>query len=208
MKKLLWILFAVGAIGIGLYPFTYFVIDRRFGLLGTKTAELLADTIWNTAFYAHILIGGIALLVGWIQFSKKLRVNKPKIHRQIGKVYVITVLISGMAGVYIALHATGGIWPMLGFLGLALVWLLTTIFAFTAIKKGNVSQHQNLMIYSYAACFGAVTLRIWLPILTEVMGGFYNAYPLVAWIAWVPNIVVAYFIVRANNRKLTRAKTA
>lgn len=202
MKKLLWVLFAVSAIGIGLYPAIYFIIDRHFGLLSTKSAELLADVFWNTAFYTHICVGGLALLVGWIQFSKKLRVKNPKLHRNIGKVYVIAVLLSGTAGLYIGWHATGGIWAILGFMSLAVVWLSTTTAAFLAIKKGAVLRHQNLMIYSYAACFGAVTLRIWLPTLTALMGGFYEAYPTVAWVAWVPNIIVAYFIVRAHSTQL------
>lgn len=53
------------------------------------------------------------------------------------------------------------------------------------------------MIYSYAACFAAVTLRIWLPLLTAAfLGDFIKAYTIVAWLCWVPNIIVAYFIVR------------
>ena len=56
------------------------------------------------------------------------------------------------------------------------------------------------MIYSYAACFAAVTLRIWLPTLTSIMGEFIGAYRIVAWLCWVPNMIVAYFIVRHTNR--------
>ncbi|MFC5623379.1 DUF2306 domain-containing protein [Algoriphagus winogradskyi] len=35
-------------------------------------------------------------------------------------------------------------------------------------KKLDVDSHENWMIFSYAACFAAVTLRIWLPILVTV----------------------------------------
>jgi len=48
------------------------------------------------------------------------------------------------------------------------------------------------MIYSYAECFAAVTLRIWLPLLTLVLGEFLTAYRIVAWLCWVPNILFAY----------------
>ena len=196
MKKASWVLVGILATSIGLYPLTYFVLDREFGLLASKSAELLSDNLWNIAFYGHILLGGLALLIGWLQFNDKWRRKNIKLHRTVGKTYVIAVLISGFCGLYIAVFATGGIASILGFFSLGLVWLTTTILAYTAIKNGKLALHQKFMIYSYAACFAAVTLRIWLPTLTSLMGQFIGAYRIVAWLCWVPNIIVAYFIVR------------
>ena len=65
-----------------------------------------------------------------------------------------------------------------------------------SIKEGNIKRHQKFMIYSYAACFAAVTLRIWLPALIAIYQDFIPAYRIVAWLCWVPNIMVAYFIVK------------
>jgi uncharacterized membrane protein len=199
MKKAAWILVGITATSIGLYPIIYFLIDRKFGLLASKSAELLSDNLWNIAFYGHIILGGLALLIGWLQFNQKLRRRKIQIHRNIGKTYMIAVLISGICGLYIALYATGGIVSKLGFFILGVVWLSTTILGYTSIRKGNVQLHQKVMIYSYAACFAAVTLRIWLPLLTGLMGEFLSAYRIVSWLCWVPNIIVAYFIVRNTN---------
>ena len=195
-KKLTYDLLAISCIAIGLYPAIYFIIDRKFGLLKSKSELLLSDPLWNTMFYTHIILGGIALLIGWIQFNKKFRNKNLELHKKIGKIYVVCSLISGLAGFYIAFHATGGLSPKLGFLSMATFWLFSTFFAFTAIKKGHVIKHQKLMIYSYAACFSAVTLRIWLPILTATLGEFLTAYRIVAWLSWIPNIIVAYFIIK------------
>ena len=195
-RKISYYILAFCCISVGLYPIIYFVIDRKFGLLASKTDALLTDTLWNTMFYTHIILGGIALLIGWLQFNKKLRLKNLNLHRKIGKVYVISVLLSAISGFYIGLHATGGLSSKLGFTTMALFWFFSTLFAFTSIKKGNIIQHQKLMIYSYAACFAAVTLRIWLPILSNIFGGFLPAYRIVAWLSWVPNIIVAYFIIQ------------
>ncbi len=54
-------------------------------------------------------------------------------------------------------------------------------------------------IYSYAASFAAVTLRIWLPLLTIAFQDFVVAYRIVAWLCWVPNIAFAYFWVRRKG---------
>jgi uncharacterized membrane protein len=204
VKRISYYFLAICCIAIGLYPIIYFIApDRKFGLLASKSAELLADNLWNTMFYTHIILGGIALLIGWLQFNKKLRLKNLDLHRKIGKIYVASVLISAIAGFYIGLHATGGLSPKLGFTAMALFWFFSTLFAFTTIKKGNIIQHQKLMIYSYAACFSAVTLRIWLPILTINLGGFIPAYRIVAWLSWVPNVIVAYFIIRYKFKTIT-----
>lgn len=200
MKKASRILFGFLSVIVGLYPGIYFLIDRRFGLLSSKTAELLNNNLWNISFYGHIIFGGLALLIGWLQFSQKLRRKNIKIHRTIGKTYMIAVLLSGICGLFISLYATGGIISKLGFFTLGIIWLSTTVLGFKAIKKGNVELHKEFMIFSFAACFAAVTLRIWLPILTSVMGEFIGAYRIVAWLSWVPNIIVAYFIVRKTKR--------
>ncbi|WP_299365539.1 DUF2306 domain-containing protein [Winogradskyella sp.] len=200
-KKISWIILGILSSLIGLYPIIYFIIDRHFGLLSTKTKVLLTSTLWNIGFYGHIIFGGIALLIGWMQFNPKLRNSNLKLHRTIGKTYMFSVGISGTCSLYIAYYATGGIISSIGFASLGLIWLSTTFFALKAIKRGNIKLHQKLLIYSYAACFGAVTLRIWLPILTSLMGSFNKAYPFVAWISWVPNVIVAYFITRKLDKQ-------
>lgn len=201
MKKITWIIFGSLSILVGLYPIIYFLVDRHFGLLSSKTFELLSDSLWNIAFYGHIILGGIALLVGWIQFSPKLRRNRMSLHRNIGKLYILSVLISAVCGVYIAQFATGGISNVIGFSLSGVVWFTTTFVAYTSVRKGQITKHENFMIYSYAVCFSAVTLRVWLPLLTALTNDFIIAYRIVGWLSWVPNLFVAYYIIRRIQRK-------
>jgi len=201
LRKITNVLFAFSCVSIALYPITYFVIDRRFGLLSTKTPELLADLTWNIAFYGHIIFGGIVLLIGWTQFSKSLRKNKMHLHRTIGKIYIIGVMISGLCGLIIALNATGGIVAKTAFIGMDIFWLVSTMMAYRYVKNRKIVLHQYAMIMSYALCFSAVTLRIWLPILTVSFGGFHEAYPIVAWVSWVPNFFVALAIIYFKEQK-------
>ncbi|WP_127138724.1 DUF2306 domain-containing protein [Flagellimonas oceanensis] len=198
-NKVAWVVFVFLAIGIGLYPLVYLFASDDFGLLMNKSNELLASVLWKTAFYGHISFGGLALLVGWSQFVKKWRTQHLKWHRNIGKIYVVSTLISGLCGVYLGFFATGGLVSSLGFISLGVIWLFTTARAYIAVKNKDLSLHQGMMIYSYAACFAAVTLRIWLPFLTIVFGEFLLAYKIVAWLCWVPNMVFAYFWVRRKG---------
>jgi uncharacterized membrane protein len=205
MKKFAFVVMAVLAIAIGLYPSIYFLIEQKFGLLQSKSEALLSDQAWKAAFYTHIILGGLALLIGWIQFNDKIRRNKPRTHRRIGKVYITTVLISAVAAVYISFFATGGWIAASGFGTLGIVWFYTTLFSYVQGRKQNFEAHRNMMVFSYAACFAAVTLRIYLPLLIMLFGDFIPAYLVVAWLCWVPNMIVAWWIVnKLKNEKVIR----
>lgn len=193
-KKVLFIILAVFAILVGLYPSIYFIMDRKFGLLNSKSDALLNNIFWNIEFYSHIILGGLALLIGWTQFSVRLRTKKIKLHKQIGRIYIIASLLSSMAAIYIALYATGGMIASLGFICLGITWFYTTSRAYIAIKNKRIDEHRKMMTYSYAACFSAVTLRVYLPLLTILFHDFTKAYLTVAWLCWIPNIIVAYFL--------------
>jgi uncharacterized membrane protein len=203
ISKAYRIIIAFFAINIGLYPCIY-LFYHRFGPLQSKSEALLSSIVYNTGFYTHISLGGLALLIGWLQFLPKLRKRHWKLHRQIGRVYVIAV------------YATGGIIATLGFMGLGITWLCTTLKAYISIKNKQVTQHQQMMTYSYAACFAAVTLRVYLPLLMLLFHNFTTAYLIVSWLCWLPNIVVTYFISRqlkpvkaeTTNRKLLLQKKA
>ena len=201
-RRIAWFVFAFLAIVISSYPLLYIY----YGLKGvdvalrlSKSPELIGNLFWNIGFYGHIIFGGLALFVGWSQFSKKLRKTKLALHRRLGKIYVISAVISGCCGVGIGLFANGGWVASLGFILLGLIWLYTTLKAFVAIKTKDINLHEGMMIYSFAACFAAVTLRIWLPILQFSFGDFLTAYKIVAWLCWVPNLIFAAFLVRKKR---------
>ena len=90
---------------------------------------------------------------------------------------------------------------------LALAWLFTTAMAYLKIRQRDIQAHRSWMIRSYAVTFAAVTLRIWLGILMGALGwDFELAYQTVAWICWVPNLLVVqlfFFWSKKTERKNT-----
>ncbi len=153
--------------------------------------------------YTHVFAAGFALCLGPFQFSIKLRSKHLALHRWIGRLYLgIGVLIGGLAGLLMAFHAFGGLTARLGFVCLALGWLCTGFMAYRAIRAKDIASHCRWMTRNFALTFAAVTLRLWLPGSVASGVPFELAYPVIAWLCWVPNLVVAELFVLRKQQSL------
>jgi uncharacterized membrane protein len=159
----------------------------------------------RAGIYAHVFASAVALALGPFQFSVRLRSARPNLHRWSGRLYLgIGVLIGGLAGLYMALHAFGGLASRVGFGCLALAWLYTGFRAYRAIRARDVVSHRRWMVRNFALALAAVTLRLWLP--AAIVSGipFENAYPVIAWLCWVPNLAAAEILFNQANRSVER----
>ena len=190
-RKVFWVITVFLAILVGMIPLSYISPNINEGFLGLKDRALLQTLGWKIGFNAHIISGSIAILLGWTQFGKNQITKHLKWHRAIGKVYVVSALICGLSGVYIGFHANGGPVAAAGFISVGIIYFYTTLKAYLHIRKKEIEQHRRMMMYSYAACLAAVTLRLYTPFLTYLMGDYLQAYRIIAWISWMPNLFVA-----------------
>ncbi|MFD4421475.1 DUF2306 domain-containing protein [Agromyces sp. NPDC058484] len=164
----------------------------------------------QAAFYAHIVAGGLALVIGPFQFWRGLRDRYRSVHRWMGRAYLAAVAIAGVAGLVMAPFNEAGLVGLFGFGGLALLWLVTGWRAYRAIRRRDVASHRAWMMRNFALTYSAVTLRLWLGVLVTAQmlagGGsvdfgdaFDNAYFAVPFLAWLPNLVVAEWLIRRRG---------
>ena len=139
----------------------------------------------------HFVGGGVALALGAFQLNTALRSRRIRLHRILGRIYVVSVLIGGVSGLRLAVASQGGMIAHIGFGLLAGAWLFTTVRGFLRIRAGDDIDHRAWMIRSYSLTFAAVTLRIYLPVSFAIGLPFEIAYPAIAWLCWLPNIIVA-----------------
>ena len=149
--------------------------------------------------YPHAFFGSIALAAGAFQFHRGILTRHRARHRLLGKVYLVASLTSGAAGLFMSPFSDGGVVTHFGFGLLAVATLTTTSLAYAAIRARQIGRHRGWMIRSYSLIFGAVMLRIELPILTVLFGDFTPAYRVVSWLAWVPNLLVAEAMIRRRR---------
>lgn len=198
-KKILLIIAILLALLIGTMPFLVLIQGAKFGIEETKDLSLYKNLFWKINFYIHVTFGGIPLLIGWILFNTTLRTKYLNAHRLIGKVYVSTFLITALAGFCIAFYATGGLIPALGFGAIAIISFYSTLKAYLSIREGDIIGHQKMMVYSYAACFAAVTFRLSQTFLMLLLNDPDIAYKIASWVGWLPNILVAYWITQQKT---------
>lgn len=209
-SKRTWLI-AVSLLAIGVS--TYLAITNFFfgvtssGLIQNKLNQhMQLSNIYYIVLYMHIATGIIALLIGWLQFIESFRKIAIGFHRIIGKIYSVCILFSGISGLFIAFKATGGWISTLAFLLLSLLWIYTIIKGYRAIVVNRDQRsHQKWMLRNYALTFAAVTLRIYLPICMLLFGFemFELYYRAIAWLCWIPNLIIAEWIIRRTAHRLS-----
>lgn len=157
--------------------------------------------------YTHIFASAVALSFGPFQFLPRLRQRFATLHRWMGRAYLgVGVLVGGLSGLYMATLAFGGIVSRLGFTFLAVLWLYTGLQAFLAIRRGAVADHRRWMVRNYSLTFAAVTLRVYLPVSIASGIPFELAYPFIAWLCWMPNLLVAELLFNGAYKNSVKPK--
>ena len=151
------------------------------------------------ALTVHAGAASTALLVGPFQFLPGLRTRRPGLHRWTGRLYVLACLVGGLSGAVLAAGARTGLPSTVGFGTLAVIWLFCTSRAYDLARQGRIAEHRRWMIRSFALTFAAVTLRLYLPFAFVAPVGYDNAYRIISFDCWIPNLVVAEMLVRRRS---------
>lgn len=175
----------------------YVPAGREIAFLRIKQMALL-EPFYFESFYAHVYSSMFALIAGFTQFSGKLRRDHKGLHRAMGYVYILVVLVfSGPTGLYMGVYANGGWTSQLAFVLLAILWWLFTFLALKSAWKRDFQGHEKWMIRSYALTLSAITLRLWKwGIVVVFEPRPMDVYRWVAWLGWVVNLCVAEVIIR------------
>jgi hypothetical protein len=199
------------AVAVALHAMRYDLVPWNIWL-GVDSAIQGVFARTPITMIAHTVVAPFALLLGPFQFFPGLRSRRPTLHRWSGRIYVVAVLVSGPAALFSAPFASGGPVAGAGFAALATAWLLTTTAAWRAAVARQIPLHRILMRFSYAMTFGAVTLRLQIP-LGFIFFHFTSYREMSVWLAytsWIPNVIVVaiYSLLAGLRRERTPAVAA
>ena len=194
LKKIGWIVMLLLAVLVSLVVSRYLTLDPDVFFPEQRVVYLAHLTF----VIVHVVASMLAILIGPFQFLPGIRKGHwLKFHRWLGRTYLLGILFGGLSGLYMAQLAYGGLVSRLGFSALASVWLYTGYRAYSHIRKKEIEQHRQWMIRNYALTFAGVMLRVWVPLSTGGGIDFAVAYPIIAWLCWVPNLLVAEWVIRS-----------
>ena len=155
----------------------------------------------TTILLIHIVGAMLATILGPFQFLPGIRKGRfLQLHRWLGRTYLVGILFGGLGGLYMARLAYGGLPAQLGFAALAVLWLFSGFMAYKHIRNKQIESHRHWMMRNYALTFAAVTLRLWQTVFQITGVDFTIGYMTVAWLSWVPNLLVAEWMVRNQRR--------
>lgn len=183
----------LSCIGVAAYSTQYFI----------KTPEDQHFGRYILALRLHISGGMGALLAGPWQFSQKLRARALNLHRWLGRFYLLEVALGSIAGFAMATVSEEGLPTHFGFGLLAMFWFITGLQAYRMVRQGRIEDHRKWMIRNFALTLAAVTLRNYLPLMLFALHWpFRTSYIIVSWLCWVPNLLVAEWMIRRNRSAL------
>ncbi|OJJ17837.1 hypothetical protein BKI52_28680 [marine bacterium AO1-C] len=114
----------------------------------------------------HRLFGAVYLVIGLMQFSSSFRRKRPKLHRSLGKIFMIFSITGAASGILFALLVPfAGVLETIpvimfgGFMGYAIYK------AYIHIRRGEVMLHRAWVARSYAIGLGVSTIRVFYLVL-------------------------------------------
>ena len=193
-----WVIMTLACIYIAVIVSRYLTFDPEGYFSEQREAYLQHEF----ALGVHVLSGVVALLIGPFQFVRRLRRRFVPVHRFMGATYVASATALGVSGLILAPTAYTGLVASAGFTVLDLAMLFTTWTAVRMILAGRYGEHRRWMIRSFSLIMAGVMLRVWTPIYGALAAAgivdfsFETAYAAIAWLCWVPNLLLAIWFTR------------
>jgi len=184
LNTVLWVVFAATCVFYAGLAFDYFIAfgQGREGwwlglfatLVGTEQALGAGSVHVDQAgpyaagfnfMLMHTTTGALAMAIGPFQFVAAARRRFPRLHRNAGKVYLVSVLLSMIGGLaYLGATPLADIYSGAPFgialAGLDIMVLLTAWLAYAAIRQRDIERHRAWMAYNFGLLLATPGLRL------------------------------------------------
>jgi len=150
-KTVLWI--SLGLTVLFVFITSEVLLFTDYPMYHAYRLQVIAD---RHLLIPHTLAGVLALVIGPINFSSRIRQRHLKLHRVLGRVYVLSVFVGAFTGIALASGRPG----LPGTSMQAAAWIVCTTAAFITARNRQIPQHRQWMARSYAVTFTFVSSRV------------------------------------------------
>ena len=159
-------------------------------------------------FVIHALAGSIVLISGPLQFNRRLSGRWTKLHRVLGRVYVVTIWLASTSGLWNAIFFEVAPVAKIVFGMLSILWFGTTTIALLRILRRDVAAHREWMIRSFSLSLFFVSFSFWVPGLASTRLPEAVSYPLAVFLSWSLNLMVAELWIRITRSHARQSSTS
>jgi hypothetical protein len=155
----------------------------------------------------HVVPGGLFLLLTPLQFSRRLRTRRPRVHRWCGRFLLLCALVSVVSGLDFGLRMPFAGTPEALAIGVfGGLFLLAIVRGFVAIRRHDPALHREWMIRAFAIALGISTVRL--------LGGVFDLalapagvgpgaiFVLSVWTGWLSTLGAAELWIRRSRPRL------
>jgi uncharacterized membrane protein len=151
LKITLWL--ALGLITLFVVITSELLLYTDYPMYHAYRLQVIAD---RHLLIPHTLAGTLALLIGPINFSSRIRQRHLRLHRILGYIYFISVFVGSFTGIALAAGRPG----LPGTSMQAAAWMVCTIVAVVTARNRQIKVHRQWMARSYAVTFTFVSSRV------------------------------------------------
>lgn len=159
---------------------------------------------------AHVVGGGMFLLLGAFQVSSAIRKRWLGWHRGVGRTLVALGLTAALAGLWMTLFypRQSGTGPMLQVLRVAFAAALaiSLLRGYRAIRSHDVVQHRAWMMRAYALALGAGSQAFTIGVGEGLFGKSPVTTDLSTASGWLINLAIAEYLIRRPRRKVRTSR--
>jgi uncharacterized membrane protein len=150
-KTVLWI--ALGLTALFVFITSEVMLVTDYPMYHAYRLQVIAD---RHLLIPHTLAGIFALVIGPINFSSRIRQRHLTLHRVLGRIYAVSVLVGAFTGIALAAGRPG----LPGTSMQAAAWIVCTAAAVITARNHQIPQHRQWMARSYAVTFTFVSSRV------------------------------------------------
>ena len=151
------------------------------------------------ATWMHVVPGLIFLIVGPLQFSRTIRARWIRLHRILGRVFIVTgvFLVVISFGIVFMFPTIGGVVTAVANFTFGLLLIFALIKAFLHVRRREINLHREWMIRAFAIGLGASTIRLFIVAFVGIANAqIEEIFGISFWMGFTLNLLVAELWIR------------
>lgn len=205
----------ISSLAFGLYILGFYVAELILGDIANWNVTLPdvyeeGERTATAGISLHFVMGAVILILGTVQFIPWIRHNLPKLHRILGRVYVVASILTAIGGlVFIFMSGTvGGTMMNIAFGLYGVLMLVSGVETARHARARRFEQHNNWALRLYVLGIGSWLYRmfygIW-ALLADFVGhndAFTGPFDIFMNFAfYVPSLILVEMMIRSKGKE-------